>query len=910
MSNIFISYDRSDEKFASELKRALEKLGYKTWIDTEKLQPSVLWSEDIGKAIKQSVAFIYLISQESIRDGSYCRVEFNDAEILGKKIIPILLPSIADYRELPKEVTKYHFFKWNAFGEFPIDISSLQRIIQTNFRWAEFHTRLTEQSDNWKKERKRQIEHPLSKKEILEAKSIFSTITSDELPKPTQIIKDYVLANEKRLTLQGKIITSISFIVLMTICATVIIAIYQSYVARQATASVAPLQEAKIAAEATAQAEQDRADQEARIAHAGQLADQAESIRGQSPIVSFLLSIEAFNLFDNFQTRSTLMNSKAAYPQILRFISNPNVSKSNKAYISASAFSKNGKIIAFAIDDTIVLQDVESGKELQVFTLPPRNADGDRNYVYRLEFSPDSKILASDSAEGEVILWGIDSGLISRKLTGHEEGALVKDLSFSSNGQMLASSSQNDDMLIVWDVFTGQQLCNIKTYSESLSLFFIPQTNKFVTRIYVSIPPNSQFESDVENNILIWDASTCTSSVLTFDQQIGRIFGVTVSQNGKIFALETNSLIGSEKVYRDGKTVTLETYNTDVTLWDVSTNQPIFRFSGQNRAHVNTIALSPNGNTLAVGYETGDIELWDIKTGKTLKTFNSGSGRISNLLFNPDGNILLSVSGNDEFAILWNLAQKESVNILTGLTYQVNSVAFNSNGSILAAGNNGTSIMLWNPVTGQQICDLEGHTKNIIDVAFEPNGVLISTDISGEETLTWDPYTCKQIPNDNGRKFPYDPNYHAFSPDGQISADVKDQYTIILVDTGTSQPIGEPLIYNASSIFGIAFSPDGKILAAGCDDGTIVLWDVATSKMLGRFTGHNGTVYSLAFSPDGKVLASGSGDGTVRLWEIDPQTWLQEVCQTAGRNLTKDEWNRYFPNENYRITCSQWQSGE
>jgi WD40 repeat protein len=635
-------------------------------------------------------------------------------------------------------------------------------------------------------------------------------------------------------------------------------------------------------ANATAQAEQERADEQNKIARAGQLADQAESIRGQSPIVSFLLSIEAFNLFDNFQTRSTLMNNKSAYPRILRFISNPNVSKSNKSYISAIAVSEDSKIIAFAIDDTIVLQDTESGQQLRTLALPPRNANGDRNYVGSLTFSPDSKILVSGgSSEGKIILWDVDSGLISRELNGGS------NLAFSSDGQMLAASG--GDAINIWKISTDEKLCNIKTYSDS-NLSFIPQTNKFVTSVYASIPLDSQFESNVENNILIWDTSTCKSSIFTFDQQIGRIFRTTVSSDGGIFALET--------------------ITHDVVLWNISTNQPIITLTGQDYPDKNLVALSPDGKTLAVGYKDGNISLWDITSGKLISELNRSAGGFGALLFVPDGNALISISYNEEYAVLWGLNQKQDINVLTGHVSNVNSVAFSPDGSILASGSNGTSIILWDISTGKQICTLDEHTKEIIDVAFESDRILISTDILHEETLTWNPYTCQQIPNDNGRKFPYDPNYHGFSPDGQIYANEIDQYTIILEDTGTSQPIGEPLIYNASSIFGIAFSPNGKILAAGCDDGTIVLWDVATSKMLARFTSHTGTVYSLDFSPDGKVLASGSGDSTVRLWEVDPQTWLQEVCQTAGRNLTKDEWNRYFPGEEYRITCPMWLAGE
>ena len=97
------------------------------------------------------------------------------------------------------------------------------------------------------------------------------------------------------------------------------------------------------------------------------------------------------------------------------------------------------------------------------------------------------------------------------------------------------------------------------------------------------------------------------------------------------------------------------------------------------------------------------------------------------------------------------------------------------------------------------------------------------------------------------------------------------------------------------------------MLASDNIDNTITLWDVDTHQPIGQpLTGHNFLVSSIALSPDGKALASGSGDGTIILWDVNPQSWIEKSCQRAGRNLSLAEWQKYFPNENYRVTCSQW----
>jgi hypothetical protein len=51
-------------------------------------------------------------------------------------------------------------------------------------------------------------------------------------------------------------------------------------------------------------------------------------------------------------------------------------------------------------------------------------------------------------------------------------------------------------------------------------------------------------------------------------------------------------------------------------------------------------------------------------------------------------------------------------------------------------------------------------------------------------------------------------------------------------------------------------------------------------------------------------------DCAMQVWQTNPQVWMAEACQRAGRNLTQDEWAQYFPNEDYRETCDQWPPGE
>ena len=53
-------------------------------------------------------------------------------------------------------------------------------------------------------------------------------------------------------------------------------------------------------------------------------------------------------------------------------------------------------------------------------------------------------------------------------------------------------------------------------------------------------------------------------------------------------------------------------------------------------------------------------------------------------------------------------------------------------------------------------------------------------------------------------------------------------------------------------------------------------------------------------SSHGRRLAVvSSPEGIITLWD----SWRDKACQRANRNLTQEEWQRFFSQEPYRPTC-------
>ena len=111
-----------------------------------------------------------------------------------------------------------------------------------------------------------------------------------------------------------------------------------------------------------------------------------------------------------------------------------------------------------------------------------------------------------------------------------------------------------------------------------------------------------------------------------------------------------------------------------------------------------------------------------------------------------------------------------------------------------------------------------------------------------------------------------------------------------------------------ADVLSLEFSPDGKILAAGYNDTAMILWEVNSRQVLTpAIYLQTGPIFDVSFSRDGAKLASASD--SVQLWDTSPASWIKRACARAGRNLTLAEWNEYFPNRRYEVTCANFEPG-
>ena len=117
----------------------------------------------------------------------------------------------------------------------------------------------------------------------------------------------------------------------------------------------------------------------------------------------------------------------------------------------------------------------------------------------------------------------------------------------------------------------------------------------------------------------------------------------------------------------DGKRIVSGSWDHTLKVYDLSTRQVIFTFSGHTGG-VCSVAFSPDGRYVVSGSADQTVKLWDTTTGREALTLKGHSGSVNSVAFSPEGKYIASGS-SDGTVKLWDLARWEEKVFDTALNF-------------------------------------------------------------------------------------------------------------------------------------------------------------------------------------------------------------------------------------------------
>jgi len=874
MSHIFISYARKDKEFVDQIAEALKSKGLDIWID-DRIPKGEDWENDIYKNIDKSEAFLFMLSKNSAIS-EMCNKEIARAK--EKRIIPIFIGNVNDdevdedenkvenvikafLHNDQMEIIKRRNFIFCRKGRDDFDkaVKTIIETIQTDYGWLNFHTDLQNKALEWEKKKDNNL--LLRGKMLADAVEKLISAGSQKDPQPTDLQRHYIEKSRQaeKNRRRRNIATSIG--VTLTICLLCGIAIFMRNIATQnangrATAQAERNAEATRAEEqsisrATAQA---NAAEKAKLARARELAEKVNELRESDPALSLLLSVEAFRMADNDQTRGVLFDSAMAYPHLKQFLSGIGS--------GGMAFSPDGNTFARGYGGSIILYDTNSWLRTRSLAYPTENVS-----VNKLAFSPDGKKFASGGNDGAVLLWDVASGQPTQVLAEHtrwQDNLQIENLVFDSRGQFLVSS-RNDGTVNVWNVGSDSPKMIFNRKFQCGTVFEQGSGEKYKFDHGIAISPNSKILAicDNENYFSLWNISTGKLISKPNTTPPGHMSGIVFSPDGQ-------SLI----TFGD---------KNNIVFWDGSTGREIRTLAGSGNG-VYSLALGPDGNTLAYGSKDTGIIMWDIASDQLINTLilsDKFTSAAYDLTFSPDGNTLVSRYGG--LITIWDLMGRQSlVKTFVGHDAPVKNVDFvNNNQKLVSISEDGVAIT-WDVNTGEILSTQSGQaTYDTFGTGLHGN-ILVTQRSTGKVEL-WD---------ENDELIGGQPlightgyiNTIIFSPDEKMLATASDDKTIKLWDIYNARLI-LTLKGHTGRVFGLAFSSDGKKLASTSDDGTVRVWNIDP----------------WSWTEEVCLRAGRNLEMPEDTSNFNPSDFENYV--------PNDEWSEYFPGEDYHITCPQWPPG-
>ncbi len=570
-----------------------------------------------------------------------------------------------------------------------------------------------------------------------------------------------------------------------------------------------------------------------------------------------------------------------------------------------------------------------------------------RTPVVAIEFSPNAKWLATMDAIGQIRVWEVETGKLSRLLMDDAPINVYfnqRRLAWSHDSERLVCSHSSFDAeskseLAIWHLATGRLEHKIKSKGCMIGCGFLPEGRQIYSLHYTAgTDPGGMRTWDVatgeqldERNLNTWSGAVSPDGKrVAFSSAMNRnvrVFEIDTWQQQWEYAIPKADFhtFGQHQLAwsPDGKTLALgpaQHGECVVRLLDGVTGQ--LKGESEDSLAANSLSLmfgqiawSPDRKELAIGRwwggpnsgcNTGGTQVIDATSGKFIRTGQGFSVKESNEgmtvgpAWSTDGKWLANDDGATGSVYLCDAATGERRRLLRGQgSSETKGLQWLTDDCSLSVGYQGDfpyGEVVWNTTTG---FSSERQILNFGRYLTSPDGQRYLT-LADDGFVLCDSQTKQTLSRlahseiGSGRV--------AWSANGKVIATATDHggssKVIKIWDADTGELRAE--LNNTNRAMAISLASDGSMLAAGGPHSDRVLILDAKSGEV-RDTVVLGTgIWSVAYSPDDAALAVGASDGSIRIVslrnpdaekQVQPHTTLSQFA-AHRRTVIALAWSR------------------
>jgi Prp8 binding protein len=231
---------------------------------------------------------------------------------------------------------------------------------------------------------------------------------------------------------------------------------------------------------------------------------------------------------------------------------------------------------------------------------------GHKGAILDLQWSRDSRMIYSVSADMTLGSWDLESGLRVKKNIGHE--GVINCLDLSRRGPEVLLSGSDDGCIGIWDP------------RQKRAVDFI-ETDFPITAVAMAEAANEIYSGGIDNQIKVWD---------TRKKQI------MYTLNGHA------DTITSLQISPDSQTLLSHSHDSTVRTWDIRPFAPTDRsvkvYDGAPvglEKNLMRASWDPKGQKICAGAGDRTVVVWDVRSGKLLYKLPGHKGTVNDARFSP-----------------------------------------------------------------------------------------------------------------------------------------------------------------------------------------------------------------------------------------------------------------------------------
>lgn len=379
------------------------------------------------------------------------------------------------------------------------------------------------------------------------------------------------------------------------------------------------------------------------------------------------------------------------------------------------AWSPDGGLIA-TVDrwsSDLKIWDAVSGAEMDTLS-------GHGSMISDLAWSPDGQSIVSASKDDSLKIWPAPRGQESAPPRTLGYNHAIQELALSPDGIRLATISQQNTAVVIWDAATGAILHNLDLGAAPAGVAWSPDGRLVVAgsgdhlKVWDAISGAEvhTFEGRLDVEDVAWSPDGQTIEVIVTGSRYGPY---TESWSAYLGEQVTSRVSGELMSWSPKGNFYL------IKHWPSSYNMSIRFAEDRDSSLIFSGAYPPaawspderffasNGSMERIDETTGrnlprkpELVVWEVSTGQELAHAVGDTEFFTAIAWSPDGNYL-ATGGEDGQIQIWSaqsLLQDNSlveIHALQGHTARVTGLAFSLDGRFLYSGSQDRTLKFWNP---------------------------------------------------------------------------------------------------------------------------------------------------------------------------------------------------------------------